>query len=293
VQQSQHVSIDPDKIKPFAKNFPTSINSWMNYSPFQLKSLPPEQAAAFLFVFNAISFSYWGQPKWSIDNNQRGTWSMITALQRASQQGIPILDSNYLSQLETKDLGAILVGNTTIPLLEERASILRQVGETISTKYHHSFLEAIHQEDASYLVGTIVNDFPSFNDVSTYQQREIKFYKRAQLLVSDLSNQFPNKIKDADKLTACADYILPMVLRYYGILKYSRELANKVDTEQPLLSGSAEEVEIRANTLWTVELLKQESNHKFTSMQINDLLWIAGDKVPETEAYHLTRTTAY
>lgn len=314
VLDSQYVSIDRRKIKEIAANYNLRINPcighWINHSPLFKDHLTDEQLTAFLFVFNAISFSYWCEKdaeKWAVEHQghfySRGTWSMIAALQRALQNGVLILDSNYLLQLETKDLGYILAGNITIPLLEERASILREVGQNISIKYNGSFLGVVNKksqsnsdalsDDALSLVDRIVHEFPSFNDVSVYKGREVQFQKRAQLLVSDLSYQFKDKIKNAQRLTACADYILPMVLRYWGILKYVPELARKIDTQQEIQKDSPEEIEIRANTIWAVELIKKELNDKVTSMHVNDFLWLAGDSIPASEQYHRTRTTAY
>lgn len=151
-------------------------------------------------------------------------------------------------------------------------------------------------KDAQELADRIIRDFPSFYDASQYNGYEVAFHKRAQLLAADLANLFG--FRGTETLTACADYILPLVLRYKGILEYAPELAQKVDNGVEILKDSREEIEIRASTLRAVELIKQrmKTNGKkrnITSMQLNDYLWLAGDEVPKEQQYHLTRTTAY
>jgi len=58
-------------------------------------------------------------------------------------------------------------------------------------------------------------------------------------------------------VTAFADYKLPQVLQHVGILQYSPSLEHKVDNGIFLEAGSPEELEIRENTIWAVELIKR------------------------------------
>ncbi len=64
-------------------------------------------------------------------------------------------------------------------------------------------------------------------------------------------------ISDFDQLTAFADYKLPQLLRYQGVMVYIPELAAPVDAYQEIVAGSAPEIEIRAGTVWAVELLRR------------------------------------
>ncbi len=301
VRNSRHVQINEEQVRGLAKNF-AGLNSghWIESSSLARSSLNYQQKTAFLFVFNAVSFSYWGNPKWTIEyENQtynRGTWSLIAAIQRAMKENIPILDSSYLVDLSVEELGHILKGNVEIPLLEERTAILREVGLIVTKKYNGNFLQVISNPNSNSvgdLVDKIVGEFPSFNDSSSYNGEKVYFHKRAQLLVSDLNHSLGLGL-DIHKLTACADYIIPMVLRYLGILEYDSALASKVDHQIEIQKDGEEENEIRAGTIVAIEQIKKElSKPNLTSMQLNDYFWLAGDTIPETEFYHLTRTTAY
>ena len=73
---------------------------------------------------------------------------------------------------------------------------------------------------------------------------------------------------------------------------------DKILTFQIKFKGSLkEEIEIRANTIWTVELIKQEVKKRIPaieSIHINDYLWLLGVSIPPSEKpYHRTLTTAY
>ncbi len=302
IKQARHVRIDQERLETLARNLEQTSrigSHWTASCPVDISALDTDQKLGFLFVFNAISFSYWGEPSWQVEYQgrtlTRGTWSMIAALHRAVEERVPVLDPAYLAEIKDEQLEQMLRGNTTIPLLREKAVILSELGSTIQERYHGNFSEVVEgaEGDAVQLVDLLVDEFPSFNDTAEYRGHKVQFHKRAQLLASDISQLRRYPLRNIDQLTACADYILPMVLRYHGVLRYSPELSTKVDKGIELPKGSAEEVEIRAHTLAAVETMKRSLGNQFTAMQINDALWLAGDRIPTTERYHRTRTTAY
>lgn len=64
-----------------------------------------------------------------------------------------------------------------------------------------------------------------------------------------------------------------------------------------LIHDSDEEIEIRAHTIWAVELITQEARKRIPglmSIEVGDYLWQATQKkYPDDKPYHRTRTTAY
>ena len=170
-------------------------------------------------------------------------------------------------------------------------------------KYNGHFGDVVRSadEDALRLLDIIVTDFPSFNDFSIYDDCRVFFYKRAQLVISDVYQIFKSRglgdLKNVERLTAFADYKIPQVLRRLGILGYSQELAAKVDNRIPISHGSKEEVEIRANTIWAIELMRKELRTRIpniTAVDLDSYLWLQGqDKSPSDKPYHLTRTVLY
>jgi hypothetical protein len=307
VDNSEHVKINSKKIDEFCKHFTRQdIKHWFIEAPFDIQNLNPKDKLHFLLVIDSTSFSYWSEPKWTITYKLKelnGAYGMIAAIGRAIENKIPILDAKYLSTISESDFAKILEGNTQIPLFQERLKILRDVGNILIKKFDGDFTNVIKKAngDSQKLLELIFENFPSFEDSSIYKGKTIYFYKRAQLLVSDIYQAFNEqeygKLKNIDQLTACADYKLPLVLRRLGIFEYSDYLANKIDNKILIEKGSLEEIEIRANTIWAVELLKKKIQTKIPnvdSIHINDHLWMLGQKnLKKDKPYHLTRTTAY
>jgi len=128
---SQHVKANSEKIDDFCEYFNNNhIKHWFNEAPFDIKKLEPEDRLHFLLVFNSISFSYWGDPKWKIQYNNEeldGAYGMIGAIGRAIEKNIPILNAKYLSEINETQLTKILESNVQIPLFEERLNILREI----------------------------------------------------------------------------------------------------------------------------------------------------------------------
>lgn len=307
VDNSQHVKINSEKVDEFADYFNHShIKHWIDESPFNLRKLNSRDKLHFLLVFNSISFSYWGDPKWKIVYHSKevdGAYGMISAVARAIENKIPILDAKFLSEIKENELSKTLEGNVQIPLFEERLNILRETGITLLNKFDGDFTNLLKKTngDSQKLLSLIIENFPSFEDSSTYKGKRVYFYKRAQLLVADIFQAFNEhefgKLKNIDKLTVCADYKLPFVLRRLGIFSYSYYLADKIDNQEPIEKDSEEEIELRANTIWVVELIKQKLKKKITyveSFHVNDHLWLLGQKkLKNDKPYHLTRTTSY
>src|SRR5205814_1260354 len=118
--------------------------------------------------------------------------------------------------------------------------------------------------------------------------------------VADLHGSFRGKswgaLADLDQLTAFADYKLPQVLRHLAVLAYTPALAERIDKQELLGAGSAEEVELRAATVWACELLRREmakQGSALTAAEIDLRLWLIGQHSSDMQPYHRTRTIYY
>ncbi|MBI4043472.1 MAG: hypothetical protein HY393_01540 [Candidatus Diapherotrites archaeon] len=306
VDNAKHVSINEHKLNDFSKGFkPHQVDHWISAAPYNLNGLNPEQRFNFLLLLNSINFSYWGEPKWSIQYNNQyfdGAFGMIAALGKAVDARIPVLDFSYLAKMKEAEFSSILEGNTQIPLFGERLTIVRSLGEIVSKKFQNNATVLLKeaQGDTGELLEVLISHFPFFQDTEMYNGRKVHFYKRAQLFIGDVYQAFSEekwgRLKNIHTLTACADYKIPQVLRQLGILEYSEELTKKVDAKIQLPKGSPEEVEIRAHTIWAVEKIRQALKKKMDidAIQVDHYLWLLGqDKKGLTRPYHRTRTTAY
>ncbi len=267
---------------------------------------PPESRAAQIMLFNTINFSYWGDPKWTIDFHGRpldGAWGMLGALFRAVEEGRPIFEGRYLADLSAPDLRCILRGNVEIPMIEARLAILHEVGRVLVKHFDGNFIQLIKaaDRDAPSMVRLLVAYFPSFDDTAALDGHTIHFYKRAQLATAmvyeALSGEGLGELARTDRLTVFADYKLPQVLRRLEILRYRSPLADQIDQCEPLAAGSREEIEIRVATVWAADLMRQAlipRRPEITALHIDYWLWREGQaKGPAIKPYHRTRTIYY
>jgi hypothetical protein len=305
VEHSRYVRVDEAAISSLAPGLVRHVQppAW-DAARHHVES--GDRGANWLLVLDAINFSFWGTPRWTVEyRGERldGYWALAAALSRAVDEGVPIGDADYLAALTMDQLAHVLRGSGTIPMLDRRLEHLNQVGDVLRENYDGAFARVIESAagSASRLVRTLVADFPAFDDVADYRGVEVRFYKRAQLLVSDLYGAYGGeglgRFTDLDHLTAFADYKLPQVLRHMGILTYRESLAEKVDHRFLFPPGSQEEVEIRAGTIWAIELTRQalaSFGSPIRAFELDWWLWHEAQRLAGAMApYHLVRTVAY
>ncbi len=262
-----------------------------------------------IFVFNTINYCFWagkGEKKWTvkIDNEELdGSIALFRCIEKEVKRNANFLAGDELADLSRSHLRDILAGNITIPLFEERLECLHEAGKVIEKHFKNSFMGVYRKasNDAIALADLLVSHFPCFDDISEYKGTKIGFYKRAQLnskMVSDaLVANNKKELKNLDKLTAFADYKIPQILRNLGVIQYTEELANKIDSYILIEKGSEDEVEIRSATVWAVELIRQELQEKYdfvTSSHVDSMLWNKTQtKAKGDKPYHRTLTIAY
>ena len=265
-----------------------------------------ERAATYVLVLDALNFSFWGEPRWRVSYQGHvlnGYWALAASLRRAIERGHPILDAQFLATIDESAVQAIFAGEAEIPLLTDRVANLREVGRGLQTA-GGSFapIVAAAARSGEALVTDLVRRFPSFDDVATYDGEQVRFYKRAQILVSDLYGSYEGyglgAFDDLERLTAFADYKIPQVLREAGILVYAPALGKVVDRRQEIPPGDPREVEIRAATIWGCELLRrcladQYGRPTMRAFEIDWLLWSDAQDREIERPYHRTRTIFY
>ena len=292
---SKKVRINYSKIDDMIEQIKNSkIDYWLDSNPYGLMDMDIKSIINFLFIYHAIGdYCFWGDPKWEIETNlgpMDGSYAIIYLILNRFQ-------SNNNFEMSFDGFKELLKGNVTIPLLEDRYTNLVEMNEFLK-KSKKTFYELIKNLTIdSELLEFVVSNLKYFEDASTYDGEEILFYKRAQLLTSDVLHIREKKEKievDYSHLIGCADYKIPQVMRGYGMLEFSEDLANKVDNKIPLEEGSLEEIEIRANTLRVINYIYEKLDKKYSRMDINDFIWLLGqDKSKMTKPYHRTLTKHY
>jgi hypothetical protein len=273
------------------------------------------RTAGWVLALDALNFCFWSQDpdqRWRVDyrgERYDGYWALAAALKRAVDEGKPLWDAGYLAAITADEVAEILrpadAETPAIPLFPERVAHLRELGAGLLAAYPDEEPVAALLRDAGgsaiRLVKLVARLFPSFDDRAMYDGTEVRFYKRAQILVADLHGGFGGEglgaFSDLDRLTAFADYKVPQVLRRFGVLVYADELSAKIDRKELLPAGSREEVEIRAATIQGCELLRralQVLGTPLRAFEIDWALWLAGQSLPpDTRPYHRTLTIYY
>jgi hypothetical protein len=260
----------------------------------------------YLFLLDTLNFCFWGKPRWRVAyKNQQldGYWALAASLKRALETRPELAEADFLARITPQELAEVLHGRGTIPLFVERWRNVRELGTALRNLWDGQGARLVEcaERDAPRLAQMVAENFASFSDITVYDNREVRFLKRAQILVTDLWGAFHGQawgqFDDIGALTAFADYKLPQLLRAWGILSYAPSLARKVDGQIELAAGSAEEIEIRAATLWGVEFLREElaaRGRTLESVQVDWILWNASQgKFKNMKPYHRVRTIYY
>lgn len=297
VENSQHVKIDYSKLDDFIANIDcNNLKNWLLYNPYNLLDLDIETLVNFLLVFESIDYSFWGQPKWTIeteDGLKDGSDALLYDMLKYAKK----LGNATFNDVSFNEFRNILKGNIEIPFLEERYKTISEINEIVNKKMSGNFYKYIKNITSdTELFNLIINNFESFKDERIYDGKVIYFYKLAQLLTSDilhLREEIEKITVDYSNLIGCADYKIPQVLRALGITEYDKELSYMVDNKKEIEISSKYEVEIRASQIFVLGYIKNRLN-SFKSVDINDFLFNYSKKLKNiVKPYHLCRNKNY
>lgn len=292
---SKSVKINYDQVDAMIGAIKKSpATCWLDSNPYGLMDMNIQQIVNFLLIYHTIGdYCFWGDPKWEI-KTKLGTLDGSYAIMYLMLNRFKASDDFNMSFNTFKNL---LKGNVTIPLLRNRYQNLAIMNDFLQ-KNRKTFYELTSNMYVdSKLLEFIVKNLNYFDDTATYNGKNVLFYKRAQLLASDIlhAREIKEKAKvDYTHLVGCADYKIPQVMRCYEMLEFDDNLAKKVDSKIRLPSGSPEEIEIRANTLMVIDYIYEKTGKAYPRMSINDSIWLLGqDKTKMTKPYHRTLTSHY
>ncbi|KAI1957948.1 hypothetical protein LOZ58_005422 [Ophidiomyces ophidiicola] len=272
------IALDPSKTKEAAETIwqmmqerHYSTKTWASHELHPKEK--DEKTVHFIFTMDLLNFCFWSDEteRFAIEYRETrwmGYWSLVAALQRALEEGIPITDPEFWQNEETctDDVIRHVFRSATaeeIPLLKERIECLREAGQVLCDEYDGSFVNCIKKANnsAAGLVNILARDFPCFRDEATFEGKTVRFYKRAQILVADIWACFRGrkygKFDDIDKITMFADYRVPQMLHQLGCLLYSPPLESHIRQLKPIPSGHKWELEMRGASIWCVELIRQ------------------------------------
>lgn len=262
-----------------------------------------ESMATEVVVWNAVNFGSGWFPVLRKREGLSGARSLAEALaDHVAASGAPTAD--WLAKADALTCAEVFGQPHPGPvddLLELFAQAWRDLGELLADRFDGSAAELVRSADGSAdRLVAILGSMPLAHDVARYpvgrHEIEVPLYKRAQITVSHLARAYGGeglgRFDDGDRLTAFADNLVPHVLRTSGVLVYDDDLAGRIEREELLEPGSADEVEIRACGLHAVELLAHHTGVPAAS--IDHQLWQRGqDPAVKAVPRHRCRCSWY
>ena len=253
------------------------------------------------FVFTDFSTSV----KYKIENLS-DTDAMVYQIDKALLEGVPLTKGSFMRDMNLQEFKRIFTGNIEMPMADEKVKILNNVGDTLVTKYDGDWINFIDDgpkklyDNGEGLVERLVRDFKRFDDHSIFENEKVYFLKLAQLAFWGIHRELSKRyfyIEDMENMTAFADYIIPVALESFGIVKYSSGLKEKIDSGVLIDRDSIEEIEIRSTSIYVTakltELINNYKNEeeKIIIPQLDFKLWT--DFHADERPHHLTKTIMY
>jgi hypothetical protein len=263
-----------------------------------------DDTIAYVVTFTTMNFGSGWHPYLTKEAGRSGSITMMFRLRDWYRRHGPISAAELVDT--TSHFMAEVFGQRLDPPVDELMSLfaraLSDLGQLLISRFNGSFSDLVEHagQSVSCLAETLAT-MPLYQDIAVYRGRKIPIMKRAQIASAELAAALGDHplghFADLDRLTAFADNLVPHVLRVEGVLCYDPELADRIDREELLAPGSAQEVEIRANTIVAVEELVAQIRSRcsgITAAEVGHLLWKMGQAPHyKSRPRHRCRTTFY
>lgn len=171
------------------------------------------------------------------------------------------------------------------PNLENRLRHIKEIYSVFNSQsaYIECLLHTLEAgtEDAEVVIGEIIEKFPGFaSDI---------FLKRAFLFIIEMNRRMGWFKNDIHKIPIPADYQIPKMLNYYGVLMYDDRLKKKIESHELIQSGSLMECEIRATAMKACQIIANKAD--ITMADVDTYLF--ANRKKSVSPFHLTITTDY
>lgn len=289
---AQSVTIDGDALAALAAHPELAAGTATEPPPLDPESHylegEPEAVADYLLTLDAINFGSGWFPLLRKRHEHGRTlggyftvaWALADHVREASPP-YPLTPA-WLRGVSTREIAEILGQPAELELMSLYAQALRQLGNFLGER---RALDVVREcrGSAERLAEMLAGGMAMFADRG--------FYKRAQIVASDLALAGVARFDDLDRLTIFADNLLPHVLRREGVLVYDEALAARIDAGEVLPLGGPER-EIRACALHACELVSQRTG--VPPRVLDNWLWNRGqDSAYKARPRHRCRTVFY
>jgi Potential Queuosine, Q, salvage protein family len=268
------VRIDGTALPPYAAALSGMMEGPLPDPATDLIEADGEARAAFVLCLDAINFGSGWWPTIRKRPGRSGYFTIAAGLTERFRERGPWTAAE-LSEIDVAEIATVLGQDHDHPLMTDFAVALRDVGDHVEADHDGRFQAVIEAAQGSALaLADLLAGWRAFADVSTYEDRSVPFFKRAQIAAADVARADLATFDDLERLTAFADNLVPHVLRVDGVLRLDPALARRIEAGDLLTHGSPEEVELRACAVHAVELLAAST--QLSPAEVDAVLWTRG-----------------
>ena len=288
---SRSVRIETDQISLYAATLPEAL---LRDPPLAGDPGQRELLAAYWLTLDAINFGSGWFPTLRKRPGRTGYTTIADGVRRRFDRRGPWTPVD-LCAISAAELAHAMRQDPGHELMELYAWSLADLGTHVQGDFDGSFAAVVDAAGGSAVtLVEMLAQWGCFADSSCYRGRVVPFLKRAQIAAADLHRAGVAEFDDLGELTMFADNLVPHVLRLDGLLSFAPELVARIEAEELIEHGSAEEVEIRACSVHAVELIVAASPVPTTPAAVDQLLWHRGQERPyKARPRHRSRSTAY
>jgi len=303
-RRARFVKIESAELERFASVLAQHRPSPPSLDPAHLAFKEEATTVAFALTLNAVNFGSGWFPYLRKRGELSGYRTIATALrQRFEREGaFSSAELARITRAECAELFGQDEAGEAGELMGLFAKAWNELGGWLASCHAGAFAGPVKEARGSAeRLTRLLARLPMYQDVAIYQGFRVPFLKRAQITCADLAAALRGRglgrFDDLHRLTIFADNLVPHTLRMLGVLSYDLLLLQRIEREEPLASGSEEEVEIRAAALHAVELLSAacaRRGYAIAPHKLDLLLWSRGQSAAiKAKPRHRTRCTYY
>lgn len=300
---ARFVHIDQERIAPYVATLPRAELAEPALAPDDLPVTDPDDVIAWVLTVHAINFGSGFFPVLQKRPGLSGSKTIFAALRHRFGRHGPF-SAAELRAIEVTDTAELFgqdPNGPAGPLMAWFADAWRALGDAVEDRWDGHFGGIVEEAagSAGALSGLLAT-IDGWQDSWRHGDIDVPLHKRAQIVPAHLAMAFggtgAGRFDDLDALTIFADNLVPHVLRLDGVLEFDEHLVARIEAEDLLEPGSAEEVEIRAVAVHAAELLVAEARRQgpATAMGLDQILWNRGaGRRYKARPRHRSRSTAY
>jgi hypothetical protein len=272
---ARHVAIDLAALDRIEPGPPPALDPRAHYLEGSR-----DDVASYLLTLDAINFGSGWFPTLRKRAGRSGYYTIALALAGRFRAHGP-WTADELRSVRTDEVADVMGQDRGHELMALFANALNQLGEFLGER--HALDVLAEAGGSAERFAELLAEMPYFRDEG--------FWKRAQITANDFQLAGLARFEDIDSLTIFADNLVPHVLRTDGVLRYTPELAGRIDREE-LLEAGEEEREIRACAVHACEAIAARLG--IPPRDLDVMLWNRGQE-PRYKARprHRTRTVFY